>query len=345
MKQTLLQVATALWFHIRTLLQLAHTLVQRWRVSRHRQQFCEETGKGLASRNVGEPTILEQLAATNERIANLEAAGSSVRNARAEQRGLRIRLTLEILASNAAALTESELSTLRSLEDQRQGLSQRVAELKASLWPALLVARLSVAAFWGAALFCVVVCCWPVGNETEDRFFPSTSDEELTGWQPATVVPPPEPLSELRPKPPAIDSKLIARKQKTLDYWNRMIQIGNELNRGQPQSSEQMQKSLRGCSAAIKRMPMLNVDPQAVQLGLTTASLFTRMADHAKFQQSPALMLESLMRGLNGDPFGASQELQQKHRALGQELQQLQETVVRVRAELTERYQVEFSSF
>ncbi len=91
-------------------------------------------------------------------------------------------------------------------------------------------------------------------------------------------------------------------------------------------------------------MPTLNVDPQAVELGLTTASLLTRMADHAQFQQSRELVLESFIRGLNGDPFGASQELQQKHRALGQELQQLQEKMVRTRAELTERYQVEFPS-
>ncbi len=94
-----------------------------------------------------------------------------------------------------------------------------------SLWPASPIARLTIALFWGTALLFVIVGDWSTKPEPEVAAFLSTTDEVLTGWQPAMVVPRPEPL----PDTPTINSKLVVKKQKTLDYWNRMIQIGNEL--------------------------------------------------------------------------------------------------------------------
>ncbi len=68
MKRNLFQMVTALWQHIRTLLQLAYAAIQQWQLTRHWHKCCEEIGEGLASRGTGEPTILEQLAALDERM-------------------------------------------------------------------------------------------------------------------------------------------------------------------------------------------------------------------------------------------------------------------------------------
>ena len=176
-------------------------------------------------------------------------------------------------------------------------------------------------------------------------------------------------------KPNATPSDLSIEADATLSYWTSLGSIGSSLNNDTSDargSSTLGQKSQQFRTAAeqISRLPVLNVDKDAVEIGskmvellgeseLVFAAMEKLVDDANEFgnrSTSGEKMVESFVRGFLGDPFGVHQEMLAEQGKLGDRHQrlldqfeavqrksnELRAATNRARSALTTRYRIEF---
>jgi hypothetical protein len=103
-----------------------------------------------------------------------------------------------------------------------------------------------------------------------------------------------------------------------------------------------MSLAFRSAATQIQNYRTLGVDPAIVQWALRAATVCEQGAVISDESQASALMLESFLRGANGDPFGATLEHQAAQRYFQANYQMVREEGMRVRAVATTYFGIEF---
>lgn len=115
-------------------------------------------------------------------------------------------------------------------------------------------------------------------------------------------------------------------------------QIAPELKAG----PDRQVRAFRHAARVIRNNPTLGVDPELVGWALRMATVLEQRADLIEASQSPALLAEAFIRGMDGDPFGAAIEWNQAERSWMANSRAVMQERYQVRATLTARYGIEF---
>jgi hypothetical protein len=140
------------------------------------------------------------------------------------------------------------------------------------------------------------------------------------------------------------DGPRSAAGKKTLAYWQSLIESKNAVIKA-VQSKGATAATYSSAANKVRALPTLDVDEQAVTFALKLGQWYQAMAAHRSAVDSPAMMVESFIRGANGDPFGTVQDAMANESALNSSLQRLDQQSAVVRALLTAKYKFEFPSF
>jgi hypothetical protein len=169
-----------------------------------------------------------------------------------------------------------------------------------------------------------------------------------------------------------------ARGTATREYWQQLVSILGSLNQGLAESAtgssvaqiQQKRQLLATASAQVSRLPVLDVDPEAVEIGSRLVQQFgdqeavfsacerlvTDVGAVNERAKSPDFLLESFLRGFAGDPLGAQNDLRAeqgklsaRHERLMDQAETCQRNAAelraaqgRTRAALSARYGTEF---
>lgn len=129
--------------------------------------------------------------------------------------------------------------------------------------------------------------------------------------------------------------------QVTLDYWTKVNAIfaraEQQLRSGRFQSVGVFREAAR----AVQSLPTLHVDPQAVDWSLRAAGWCEQFANYVEISNRPTTLLTDFLRGASGD-IGVLTELAAAERQALNDYQLLRQEGIRLRAQLTSRYRVEF---
>lgn len=130
--------------------------------------------------------------------------------------------------------------------------------------------------------------------------------------------------------------------QVTLDYWTKVnatfANAEQQLRSGRYQSAGVFRETAR----AVQSLPTLNVDSQVVDWSLRVAGWCDQFAILIEQSTNPSAFVIAFLRGANGDPLGPAIEVAAAERQLFQRAQNLRQEGIRLRAQLTARYQIEF---
>lgn len=141
---------------------------------------------------------------------------------------------------------------------------------------------------------------------------------------------------------PVTESGLTSKKQRTFDYWYtlRAILLTNEPRKGtEPKLAAE---SYLRMAKSVDELPTLGVDEIAVDCALDVALTMTTYANAIKSIENADRLLESVVRGLFGDPLGVAKEMAAEQNDVSRRIQAMIEHLRRARARLTARYEMEF---
>jgi len=129
----------------------------------------------------------------------------------------------------------------------------------------------------------------------------------------------------------------------TLEYWGRVGTMVRSLEfKG---STKQIVERLSKSANSIEQLPVVDVDPDAVQCALAVSSTLRTLAQRAERNNDPSILIETVVRGIGGDPFGKGLELMQEGREAQQMLNKLQSDIATTRAVLSQRFGLEFPTW
>jgi hypothetical protein len=127
-----------------------------------------------------------------------------------------------------------------------------------------------------------------------------------------------------------------------LAYWTSVNgAFWNASNNAQGKPNK-LSLAFRAAATQIQSYRTLGVDPAIVQWALRAATVCEQGAVISDESQASALVLESFLRGANGDPFGAALEHQAAQRQFQANYQMVREEGMRVRAVATTYFGTEF---
>jgi hypothetical protein len=130
--------------------------------------------------------------------------------------------------------------------------------------------------------------------------------------------------------------------ESTTRYWIQTAQILASLNQEKATDAATSVQHLRATADSLERLPTVGVDTDAVSCGLEVAKLLREIAAIGERGNDPSLLIEALVRGASGDPYGTSLEIMQSQRAIRERVQAVQQYAAETRAILSARYGVEF---
>lgn len=145
----------------------------------------------------------------------------------------------------------------------------------------------------------------------------------------------------------------------TLTYWKKFIELGKEAEAGLGKSpkGKEVAKAYREVGRRIAGMPTLDVEPDVVELFERFSKDFTALAvvyDRISTRNEDigygvGKIIESALRGMAGDPLGATREELQAIRNDNAKLEDVKERLrknlddaISLRSRMTRRYGVEF---
>ncbi len=129
--------------------------------------------------------------------------------------------------------------------------------------------------------------------------------------------------------------------QATYDYWEK---LASWIHDAPPTKNVSDQEEyLRGLIDVLEREAVVNVDPAATQCALNLSQALRKYLAVLLESNDPSIVLEAFVRGATGDPFGKAQEMAAKTKDAQRELSDALHRSVLVRAELSQRYGVEFT--
>ncbi|MBL8792789.1 MAG: hypothetical protein JNM56_02685 [Planctomycetia bacterium] len=130
------------------------------------------------------------------------------------------------------------------------------------------------------------------------------------------------------------------KKQRTLEYWSEVRQILADVNPGKDAAPQDVARALRNGTRAIDDLPLRGVDPGAVSCIMDLVEAANSLA--RAIDNNSDRGVEAFVRGFFGDPLGVAQEVAAEQRAIAIKIDKAVENCKRMRAVLTERYDVEF---
>ena len=95
----------------------------------------------------------------------------------------------------------------------------------------------------------------------------------------------------------------------------------------------------------LERLPVVDIDPDLIQFTIELASLIRDSAQQVQRQKDPDLFLETIVRGVSGDPLGTLNEQRRAQNGIFDRWTAMQSYAARLRATLSQRYGVEFPPF
>lgn len=142
------------------------------------------------------------------------------------------------------------------------------------------------------------------------------------------------------PRPNAKASRKL--ENRTLIYWKQVGGIINNPRLPAGHDPARASRQLRFAANKIEACSTLGVDEDVVGWALDLAIVLRECADFIERSNSPALLIEAIVRGSRGDPFGTVIETNEEARQVRARLEQVQQNGVRMRAILTARYGIQF---
>jgi hypothetical protein len=103
-----------------------------------------------------------------------------------------------------------------------------------------------------------------------------------------------------------------------------------------------MARELKSVANQLMAIPTLGADEEAVDAVLDFATAVQGFAGVLETQNDPATLVEAFLRGIEGDITGKALEMKQSQDSAVRQLGDAELRLVRARAALTARYNVEF---
>lgn len=133
----------------------------------------------------------------------------------------------------------------------------------------------------------------------------------------------------------------VADVASTLEYCNQVRRLRTA---AVPSESAAAAKHFRELADTFRGLATNGVDTIAVEFVMDLSSYCDQVAASIERFDSPAVLWEAVVRGLNGDPFGAVTDLNAAQQSIVSESNRLRKRMAEVRATLTDRYGIEFPS-
>lgn len=129
----------------------------------------------------------------------------------------------------------------------------------------------------------------------------------------------------------------------TYDYWGY---FGSLLQTPLPNGSTQAKtNAIVEIASRIEQLPVVDVDPIAIQCAFDVSKTLRYCAEVVGRNNDPAVFVEAIARGVSGDPFGKGLEMIHDGRQVQTLLQTMQANIAQTRAELSQRYGIEFHAW
>lgn len=130
--------------------------------------------------------------------------------------------------------------------------------------------------------------------------------------------------------------------QATLEYWTQVQAIFARAEQQLASGRFSTASVIRDAAHAVQILPTLNVDPQVADWSLRAAGWCEQFANLIEVSSKPSTFVAAFMRGAQGDPFGVANELAAAERQSLNNYQSLRQEGIRLRAQLTTHYRIEF---
>lgn len=144
----------------------------------------------------------------------------------------------------------------------------------------------------------------------------------------------------------AYQESLSSREQiiaeGTFAYWHALGQVLEQSKAAYDSQPDAAVTIWRRATTDLRSLPTHNVDQDAVTCGLDIATVLSNLADFVEQSNSPALLVQSFLRGAAGDPFGTTADLLDAESTLHKQVQYVDEQLQRTRGILSSRYGIEF---
>lgn len=126
-------------------------------------------------------------------------------------------------------------------------------------------------------------------------------------------------------------------KNATIQYWVTLQHLTSSFPNDDT-TPEDYARRLEQAANEAANLPTFNVDQDAVMCGLALAQLLRDAAALCRAMDNGMLIVDTIIRGVQGDPFGTYNDVQ----SLTSEIEDVRQRCVAVRAVLTARYRTEF---
>lgn len=141
---------------------------------------------------------------------------------------------------------------------------------------------------------------------------------------------------------PITPTGLASKKQRTGDYWYEVRMLIFTTQIGKNTQPADVAKELKRLVKAIRGLPTLGVDLDAVACAEDWTNTFERTIDFIEEGQSAGKLVEAMVRGFFGDLFGTAREYLEEQKEVGKHFKASNEKCRKARAILTDRYGMEF---
>lgn len=132
------------------------------------------------------------------------------------------------------------------------------------------------------------------------------------------------------------------QREATTGYWSALAVQLNKLH-SLPSGKAAEGRALLKISAELGAISSLDVDPQALQLGMQWTKGLRRIGDIEVYMAGDQWLLDCMRHGANGDPLWAIEEKKRLETEVGELFGTVQDASISVRQALTQRYGVEFA--
>lgn len=146
---------------------------------------------------------------------------------------------------------------------------------------------------------------------------------------------------------PSFPDRSITR-EKTIAYWTGVREIERRnasFSSAGRQSPQAIANAFELIASGIDSLPTANVDPRAVEYGISLAALVRKMAVYARRQNDPAMLVTAFLTGASGDLNSVRNMVEStsnEKSMIESEFLKLREQSSRVRAALTAEYNYPF---
>lgn len=143
-------------------------------------------------------------------------------------------------------------------------------------------------------------------------------------------------------KIPITTTGLASKKYRTFNYWYEVRMAIYSVSVPKGAKPDVVAKSLDDLSKTVSALPTLGVDLAAAECANDVARIYASMAGAIRDSNDGGRLLEALLRGWTGDPFGVAFEQLQSKKRIQQEVSNCLTKFDKTRVLLTDRYEIEF---